>query len=176
MKKTANLTKKWDFLDIFDTIRLSLLISLGLGLVWLVLVQLIPRAMASIITVLSILTLAAGGLVILLDTANGFTTVEKLAVGITLLIMAVLFACFLCFYRKRNRLTAVFIDWATKLTKERLSYFLYIFLFIVFTIGLIVLCLFQHLAYLSHSDPRPESGDVFLKLTPNIALMVLNIV
>ena len=44
------------------------------------------------------------------------------------------------------------------------------------TAGLIVLCLFQHLAFLSSSEPLPTEGDLFLKLKPNTLLFVLNII
>jgi hypothetical protein len=62
-----------------------------------------------------------------------------------------MFAFFLCFFRRRHRLTGVFMDWASRSTKEKLSYYLFTLLFIAFSAGLIVLCLFQHLAFLSHS-------------------------
>ncbi len=132
--------------------------------------------MATIVTFLSILTLGAGGVLLLLDNVASITTVQRIAFGAVFIILAVLFSFFLCFYRKRNRLTAVFLDWASLLLKNKISYFFYILLFIIFTIGLLILCLFQHLAYLSHNNPQPDNSDVFLKLTPIMPLLVLNII
>ncbi len=100
----------------------------------------------------------------------------KLIIAIVCITIAIMFAFFLCFFRRRHRLTGVFIEWATKLSKERLSYYFFTIIFIVFSGGLIALCLFQHLAYLSHSEPSPSDGDIFLKLTYNVPLFILNVI
>lgn len=138
--------------------------------------QCFPRAMTAVVTIFSIISLAAMGVILLIDRSENVSTIAKLIIAIFLLVLAVLFSFFLCFFRRRNRLTGVFIDWGTRLAKQRLTYYLFTILFIVFTAGLIVLCLFQHLAFLSHSEPEPSSNDIFLKLTPNVALFVLNVV
>ena len=49
-------------------------------------------------------------------------------------------------------------------------------MFILLTAGLIVLCMFQHLAYLSHGDLQKQEKDVYLKLSPNILLFILNLI
>jgi hypothetical protein len=130
--------------------------------------------MTAIATVLSIASLATMGTILLID--NSSSSIIKVCVGVILITVAVLFTFFLCFFRKRSRLTGVFIDWSTRLAKERVSYYLFVLLFIVMTAGLIVLCLFQHLAFLSSSEPLPTEGDLFLKLKPNTLLFVLNII
>lgn len=149
--KTANLDQKWHFLDVYDSILFGILISLAIGLIWSQLVQFLPRAMTAIVTVLSIFILAGIGIIMMIDHSENVSVLWKLAIAIVSLAVAVMFAFFLCFFRRRNRLTGVFIDWATKILRERLSYYLFTFLFIGFSAGLIVLCLFQHLAFLSHS-------------------------
>jgi hypothetical protein len=159
--KTANLESKWGFLEIYDSVRLCIVIALVVGLFWSQLVQCFPRGMTAIATVLSIVS---------------GSSILKICVGVILITVAVLFTFFLCFFRKRNRLTGVFIDWSTRLAKERVSYYFFVLLFILMTAGLIVLCLFQHLAFLSSSEPLPTEGDLFLKLTPNTILFVLNII
>lgn len=115
--KTANLDEKWDFLEVFDSIKISILISLGIGLIWSQLVQFLPRAMTAIVTILSILILGGIGVILLIDHSDGASTILKLVVAFISIAIAVMFAFFLCFFRRRNRLTGVFIDWATKLAK-----------------------------------------------------------
>jgi predicted Na+-dependent transporter len=117
LMETANLNQKWNFLDVFDSIKLSVLISLAIGIVWSQLVQCLPRLMTSFVTVLSILTLAGIGVVMLIDHSEGVSSIWKLIIAIVSITIAVMFAFFLCFFRRRNRLTGVFIDWSTKLTK-----------------------------------------------------------
>jgi UDP-N-acetylmuramyl pentapeptide phosphotransferase/UDP-N-acetylglucosamine-1-phosphate transferase len=107
--------------------------------------------MTASVTILSILSLAGIGAVMLIDHSENVSSLWKLTIAIASITIAVMFAFFLCFFRRRNRLTGVFIDWGTNLAKEKLSYYLFTLLFIVFSAGLILLCLFQHLAFLSHS-------------------------
>lgn len=54
--------------------------------------------------------------------------------------------------------------------------FLYIPIFILLTIGLIVLCLFQYLAYSSSSDPKPQDDNIYLHIWANPVLTILNII
>lgn len=114
---TANLNQKWGFLDVYDSIKLSILISLAIGIVWSQLVQCFPRAMTTVVTFLSILSLAGIGVLMLIDHSEGVSQVWKLIIAIVCITVAVMFAFFLCFFRRRHRLTGVFIEWATKLSK-----------------------------------------------------------
>lgn len=115
--QTANLNQKWNFLEIYDSVKLSILISLVVGFLWAQLVQFLPRGMTAFVTVLSIVALAALGVIMLIDKSEGVSAVWKVVIAIVTITTAVLFVFFLCFFRRRNRLTGVFIDWATKLVK-----------------------------------------------------------
>lgn len=104
-------------MEIYDSVRLSILISLVVGFLWAQFVQFLPRGMTAFVTVLSIISLAAIGVLLLIDKSEGVSAVWKVVIAIVTITTAVLFAFFLCFFRRRNRLTGVFIDWATKLVK-----------------------------------------------------------
>lgn len=82
----------------------------------------------------------------------------------------------LCFYRLRNKLINIFLDWSTHFLKDHMLYYLYPFIFIALTVGLIVLCMFQHLAYLSNADPTHQDGDIYLNLSTNTPLFILNLI
>lgn len=149
---TANLNEKWNFLNIYDAIRISLLIAFGLGILWMICVQICPRAMAMIVAILAIISLIVLGIMIWAGKLSGISDWVKIVLGIVLIGIALLFTCFLCFYRLRNKLIGIFLDWATYFFKEHCLYFIFPFIFIALTAGLIVLCMFQHMAYLSGSD------------------------
>jgi hypothetical protein len=150
---TANLNSKWNFLNIYDCIRISLLVALGLGILWVMIVQCIPRVVALVVTVLAILSLGAMGIFVLVGNISSINNTVKIILGTILIGLAVLFSFFLCFYRRRNKLIGIFLDWSTRFMKEHIIYFFYPFIFIALTAGLVALCLFQHLAYLSKSQP-----------------------
>lgn len=152
LMKTANLDQKQNFLHVYDCIRISLLIALGLGMLWILLVQCLPRIMTTIVSVFGIIALAFLGIIFLTGKVAKVSSWITVLIGLALLGTSVMFTCFLCFYRLRNKLIGIFLDWATYFFKEHCLYFFYIFIFIALTAGLVVLCMFQHLAYLSHSD------------------------
>jgi hypothetical protein len=111
------LDQKWNFLDVYDSIRLSVIISLALGILYSAIVQCFPRAIVSFVSVFSILVLLAIGALMIIDHSEGVSTVWKLVIAIVSITIAVMFAFFLCFFRRRHRLTAVFMDWASKTAK-----------------------------------------------------------
>ena len=176
LMETANLNSKWNFLNIYDCIRISLLVALGLGVLWMLVVQCIPRVVALVVTVLAILSLLAMGIFVLIGNISNISNTVKIILGVILIGLAVLFSFFLCFYRRRNKLIGIFLDWSTRFMRDHIVYFFYPFIFICLTAGLVILCLFQHLAYLSKSQPQQEQGDIYLKLSYNIPLFVLNII
>lgn len=154
--RSANLQNNWNFLDIIDTVLISMLISFGIGVIWIILVQLIPRIMAAVAIYLAILTLIGLGILLLVDTSINVSQTLKIIVAILLIILSLLFASYLCFYRKRNSLIGIFLDWGTKCLRQRIVYVFYIIIFIIFTFGLFCLCLFQHIAFTSYQDPAPQ--------------------
>lgn len=73
--------------------------------------------MAGIVTVLAILALGTLGIMSLAGKINGTLPVITLLLGFVLIGIAILFACFLCFYRLRNKLVPIFLDWSVKFFK-----------------------------------------------------------
>jgi uncharacterized membrane protein (DUF4010 family) len=117
LAKTANLQAKWNFLYIYDSIKTSLLVALALGCMWVLFVQCLPRGMSAVVTVLSIFTLTVLGVLAFAGKINGASPALTLLTGFLLIGTAVLFACFLCFYRLRNKLISIFLDWSSRFFK-----------------------------------------------------------
>ena len=90
--------------------------------------------------------------------------------------MAIFLLSFLCVYRRRLKLIGLFLDYATHFLSSNCIVFVYIPVFIILTIGLIVLCTFQHLAFASHYEPIPVDNDVYLRSDPITVLEILNII
>ena len=68
----ANLGDKWRFLNTYDVIRLSLIISLGVGIVWIILVQCCPKLMNTLAIILGSALLLVGGIALLADDPPGW--------------------------------------------------------------------------------------------------------
>lgn len=70
--QNLNLQDKWKFLNTYDIIKYSLLIALALGLVWMILVQFLPKIMSIAAIFLGSLTLLALGLIFIIDNPSGW--------------------------------------------------------------------------------------------------------
>ena len=70
--ENANLGNKWRFLNTYDVIRLSLLISLGVGILWTILVQCLPKIMNTVAIVFGSLLLLVAGIILLADNPVGW--------------------------------------------------------------------------------------------------------
>ena len=62
----------------------------------------------------------------------------------------------LCIYKRRIKIAGVLLRYAAKFLAERPINFVLIPVFIALTVGLIVLCIFQYLAYSSNQEPTPQ--------------------
>ena len=176
--ENTHLSNKYNFLNRYDVIRISLLVALALGVLWMILVQLCPKIMTGVAVGLGCLVLFAGGLLLLIDNAKGTEGVGfwRIIVGIVLIGFAILFFLMLFMYRRRIKIAGVLLSYASKFLGERPVNFIYIPIFLALTIGLLILCVFQYLAYSSHSPPEPQDNDIYLHNKANPILTILNII
>lgn len=133
-------------------IRLSLLISLGLGVLWLLLAHFLPRYIAGIAIVVASLVLVAVGVIALINidkTKNG-QQIWRVLSGIACFGIAIYLLISLCLYRKRVKVVGVLLNYGMVFLNNRPVNFILIPIYILLFIGLIVLCLFQYIAYSSH--------------------------
>lgn len=95
--------------------RLSLLIALGLGILWFVLVQAFPQAMAAVSIFLSIIVSIVIGIILIVLTPKGFEGkgLFKFIVGIVMLLIAAFIVIFLLLFRRRIKLMGFFLKWST---------------------------------------------------------------
>lgn len=142
------------------------------------LVQCMPKVMAGAAIFLGSLTLVAGGIILLVDNAAGWENYGpwRIIIGVFLLIFGVIFFITMFLYKRRIKITGVFLSYAARFLAQKPVNFIFIPIFILLILGLIVLCLFQYLAFSSNADPKAREGDIYLQLTQNPILTVLTII
>ena len=145
-------------------VRIALLVGLAVGVLWMVLVQLCPRVMAGAAIGLGSLVLLVAGVLLLADDSKGWEGAGfwRIVIGVVLVLFAVLFFVMLFMYRRRIKIAGVLLHHSGKFLSERPLNFIYIPAFLLLTVGLIILCLFQYLAYSSAAEPQPSSTDIYL--------------
>lgn len=112
--KNAGLQGKWNFLGTYDVMRISLLLALGIGIVWMILVQVIPRIMAPAAIFMGSLLLLTAGVLLFADNAHGWEGLEawRIIIAVFLILFSVLFFAMLCFYRRRVKTAGVLLHYA----------------------------------------------------------------
>lgn len=177
LMQNANLGQKWGFMNNYDVIRLSLLLSLLVGIIWMSLVQCSHRSFAVVTVVAASLLLLAFGIILLADNqAVWNNSAWRIIIAVFCLILAMFFLTLVFCYRRRIKITGVLLFYAARFLAIQPVNFGFIFISLLFTIGLLVLCLFQYLAFSSHSEPEATEGDIFLGLRQSSALTILTII
>ena len=162
--KNAGLQDKWSFLGTYDVMRISILLSVGVGIFWMVLVQLLPKIMAPTAIFLGSILLLGAGVLLIADKPTGWEDREswRIIIAIFLILFSMLFFSMLCLYRRRIKIVGVLLEYGGKFLASQSINFLYILAFIAFTLGLLILCLWEYLAYSSHSSPERKDEDIYL--------------
>lgn len=175
--KNANLGYKWGFLNNYDVIRLSLLLSLLVGVIWMCITQCVPRQVSIAAIFFASCLLVAFGVLFILDNDSGWEgSAWRIVLGSVLIVLGVFFFTMLILYRRRVKITGVLLHYAANFLNFQPINFIFIPIFLVLSVGLIILCLFQYLCFSSQHDPQPTEGDVFLHLQKNVPLTVLTLI
>lgn len=73
-------------------------------------------------------------------------------------------------------MASIFLTHSNNFLKDKPILFAYIPLFILFSFGLFVLCVWQFIAFGSIGDPTWQSSQVYKKIAQNYFLQVLNFI
>ena len=77
---------------------------------------------------------------------------------------AILFFVMVCLYRRRIKVAGILLFYAGKFLAGKPINFVFIPVFLAMTVGLIILCMFEYLAFSSNSNPHRNGDDIYLQL------------
>lgn len=137
-----------------------------------------PKVMAIAAILLGSLTLIAAGIMLLVDNAAGWESYgpARIIIAVFLILFGIIFFVTLFLYQRRIKITGIFLSYASKFLAQKPINFIFIPIFIILLLGLIVLCLFQYLAFSSNAEPKTTDGDIYLQLTRNTVLTILTVI
>ena len=169
--------EKWGFLNYYDIIRISLVFSLLVGIVWMSFVQCIPRKISIAVMLVASNLLIAFGILLIIDNNAGWNqTAWRIITAVVLIIFGIFFLAMVILYRRRIKIVGVLLHYASNFLGSQPANFLYIPVFLILSVGLLVLCLFQYLCFSSKNEPVISEGDIFLHLKRNVPLTILTII
>ena len=158
---------------------IALAIGVGVGLLYLVLFILLPKIMSYLVFVLCALTLIVAAILLLVQPIKLMAfegNTWNIIIAIALIILAIFIFAYIFCQKQELELASIFLTYANLFLKENAILFLYIPLFIVLSFGLVVLIIWQFIAFTSINAPTWDAANLFRSITPNLFLVVLNFI
>jgi hypothetical protein len=173
------LASKYSLVNGYDVILLSLVIGVSLGLLYLALTLCFPKLITQAVFFLAFILILIAAILILSRPVLIFS-LSKNGWNIFLAILLIFFAFALLIYafcyKKEIELASIFMYHSNKFLKESPAVFGYIALFLVLSFGLIVLCIWQYIAFGTANDPYLTAGSLFYSSGHSVFLQILNVI
>ena len=131
-----------------DLILISMAVSFGLSVIYMILVQFLPRIMNFVAVIAGLILMIA--LMICIALYDTDYTKSKWAVFVVLLILVVVTVGTVFFNWNGWSVHGLFLDEATKMVCDRLEALLYIPLFLIMATGFVFLLLFEFRSFWMH--------------------------
>ena len=151
-------------------------IAFLLSIIWLVLVQFLPKAIYWVGMILAIVMLVIAMFVFWIGSGNTLVQGQGWAIflGIVCLALIVIIILYSWFHRKQIYITGCFLEIAGTYLRQHLSTLIWIPIFVVITFLFGFLLVFEYLALTSRGVPTFNPKNVYYSLYNNwFAVMVL---
>lgn len=166
---------KNSILQSIDVILLSLLFGLCIGLIYMVLVACFPKIMIRLVFIGVFLALLFAGIFILAKPISFFhPQVWNILLGVALITTALIFLVYMACNNRELQLAAIFLEHGNTFLKADPLVWAYIPLFLILTAGLIVLIVWQYIAFGTVFPTSYNQGDLYRSSSHSIPLQILN--
>lgn len=177
--KNRVLSDKASLLGGYDSILTALSIGACIGLIYLIVVVFLPRVITYFAFILAFASLLTAAIILIVqpikllsETSNTWNII----IGVILITIAVLILIFFFCYQQEIELGSIFIYHANVFLKENIAIFAYVLLFIALSFGLVVLCIWQFIAFGSYNSPYLIKGNLYYSSGQSIVLQILNVI
>ena len=76
----------------------------------------------------------------------------KILIAVLCFVMAIIMFTIACFYENELKIQGIFLDYATMYLDEHPTTFIYIPLYLIFTLGMVALTVWQHCCFISYTS------------------------
>ena len=171
------LADKASLLGGYDSILISLAIGVCVGIIYLIAMVSLPRMMTYTVFILAFASLLTAAIILIaqpIKLLSTQTNTWNIILGIFLIMVAVCLLIFFFCYQQEIELGSIFMFYANVFLKENIIIFAYIPLYMVLSFGLVVLCVWQFIAFGSYNGPHINPGDLYYSSGQSMFLQVLN--
>jgi hypothetical protein len=175
----SQINAKMSSINMYYISLISLAISALVGLIYMIVFILLPRALTYAVFVLAGLTLLAAGILLIVQPVKllAFSgNAWNIVLGILFILLAIVLVVFLFCQRQEIELGAIFLVYSNNFLKDKFVLFFYIPLFVVCSFALVVLCIWQFVAIGSANTPTWTPAQLYRHIQDNVFLLVLNII
>jgi hypothetical protein len=172
-------TAKMSGMHAYEIMLIGLAIGACVGLIYMIVFVLLPKITTYLAFVFCSLTLLAAGIVVIVQPIKllAFSgNVWNIIIGIGLILLAICFMAFVFCQGREIELASIFLTYGNVFLKENFVLFAYILLFILFSFGLVVLCVWQFISFGSVNQPTWQAADLYKTIQQNYVLQVLNFI
>jgi hypothetical protein len=158
---------------------IALIIGACVGLLYMVAFIVIPKIMTYLAFILSAIVLLTAGILLIVQPVKLLAfqgNTLNIILGIIFIILAILLALLLWIQDREIELASIFLVHSNTFLKDKYVLFAYIPLFMLFSFGLFVLCVWQYIAFGSVRDPNWTASQVYKQISQNTFLQVLNFI
>ena len=158
----------------FDSIKLSLLLAVGAGILFLLLVQCAPTLMVYLSVTLGGLSFVALGVLLTIFGSGQYDNlrIARIIIGALFIMFGIILVLALCLLKKDLKLCALFLKYAGLFIRNNYSVLLTIPVFLLFTASILALFLFQLLAFWSCSEMQFSPSTPFYQPSRQVAIIL----
>lgn len=149
--KMANLDEKWGLLEGADFLKEMLVISMVIGVSWMLVVQICTKVAVWVAIIGSQVVLLLIAAIPALDKELPFAANTKVLLVYIPLILCIFLAVTTCVYRRQIHFASVFLYQSAKFLRESLLVFLLILPMVFLTLAFVLIATLQHFAFKSMS-------------------------
>lgn len=158
-----NLKEKINFMKSYDTVKLSALIALLLGVLYMLLVQWTPRMMEWLVVVFAIGSCLALAILLFADASPSIAANKgwAVAIGVMLVVIGLGLVLNLIWLRYGIKVSGIFLEYSTRFLSHNKFMLWWIVVFLLMGFALVALTMFQALAFSSSATPVLDRDDVY---------------
>jgi hypothetical protein len=151
----AGLDQKFNAISSIGYLLKGIAITFGIAIIWLLVVQFLPHIAIFLALFISAALLIIAAIITFTGASTHFSDFKGWAIffGVVFLLLLILLIYYVCAHKRQLKLCGCFLDVAGDCFKKNLTIILFVLLFLVLTVGFIILIIFQYLAFSSYNTP-----------------------
>ena len=165
----AGITQRFDNLHAINYLLMGVWIAFVLSLIWLALVQFLPKYIYWIALIIALFMLIVTMFVLFIGSGNTLSgsTGWDIVLGILCLVMAVILVLYSITHRKQIYITGCFLEISGEYIKRHWTTLIWVPIFVGLTFLFGFILTFEYLAFTSSGTPTFNSQNVYYSLYNN---------